>query len=209
MTVATCDRAAMSYRSRSRNHERQLILVLSCCAFVATACDRRAPLTEMEPELIRVLGTDSITLFNIRGAAFKGSSLVILTAPEPSIHFFTNDRLISWGAKGAGPAELENPRDILSIDDHLLVLDRGLGKIVSYDSTGELFATRTYAPLPVGRLRTSGNDTLLGLFTYPTDRGPVIRMSSRVRDTILTLPAAGPRITLQVEDSPSDRKSVV
>lgn len=185
-----------------------LVLFVLMMALGVSACTGSVQTEALDarvPELLRVLAPEDPAFFGIRGASFNGSSLAVLTSPGPAIFLFTPRGLRTWGRKGNGPSELQNPADVTWVDDHVLVWDFRLGKITSYDTMGDLVATRPYGFLSVARLAQTAGDTLLGLFSFSGGPGAVVRMAGSAIDTIVRLPAAAEQITLTAPGSPSLR----
>lgn len=156
------------------------------------------------PDLIEVIGgVETEELFGIKAAAFSGLDLAVLTTPEPAVHLFAGGQHRAWGKKGSGPAELENPGDLVWVGNRLLVRDFRLGKVVSYDTAGNFVAARSYGPAMANRLEVANGDTLLALF-LPDGPRTVVRLRGEQQDTVLSYnPESAEQIYLQAEGSPS------
>jgi hypothetical protein len=157
-----------------------LSILLGAYAGTATA--------QAAPTRLRVLGdADRVVLHNLRGAAFSGASLAVLTEPEPGVHLFAGGQHRGWGDKGNGPAELENPENVAWVGGRILVHDfRGAnGKIVSYDASGGLAAVRSTGDCGLARgFQVSGPDTLLSSVDFGSRRRAIVRLSGSGCDTI-------------------------
>ena len=176
-------------------------LTLSALLLALAGTWQVAPSQEV-PRRIRVLGNaDGAELHQVRGITFLGPDLVVLTAPEPALHLFSGGTKRSWGDKGAGPAELSNPRTVASTGDRILVRDAQLRKIVAYDRSGRAVSTR---PFPNGiayDLVVAGRDTLLGLVDMRSHT--VVRLRGARQDTVLRYPVSGETVQLSAPGSPS------
>lgn len=158
------------------------------------------------PPKLRVLGdADRVTLFKLKSAAFNGSDLAVVTEPEPGVHLFSANAHRGWGKKGAGPAELTNPENVVWAGGRILVHDfsGSNSKIVSYDHTGRFLGVRSTGACGLARgLQVTGPDTLLSSVAFGTRRRAIVRLSGERCDTIAryTLPE---QIRLTAQGSPS------
>lgn len=154
------------------------------------------------PQRVRVLGdARGEELHQVRGVTFLGTGLVVLTAPGPAVHLFSGGQKHSWGAKGAGPAELSNPRSVAVAGERILVRDAQLRKIAVYDRSGRLLSTR---PLPGGLaydLTVAGRDTILGLLDMRSHT--VVRLRGERQDTLLRYPVTGDVVALSAPGAPT------
>jgi hypothetical protein len=155
------------------------------------------------PERTRTVGAEGggAYLHQVRSAAFRSGDLVILTAPGPALHLVEGTRRRSWGARGRGPAELTNPFDVTWAGGRIVVRDSELRKLVSYDRTGNLVATR---PLPGGlsiRLEVAGRDTLVELIAG--SGRVVVRLAGARQDTVLRYGVPADVVHLSAAGAPS------
>jgi hypothetical protein len=155
------------------------------------------------PERTRTVGAEGggTYLHQVRSAAFRSGDLVILTAPGPALHLVEGTRRRSWGARGRGPAELTNPFDVTWAGGRIVVRDSELRKLVSYDRTGNLVATR---PLPGGlsiRLEVAGRDTLVELIAG--SGRVVVRLAGARQDTVLRYGVPADVVHLSAAGAPS------
>jgi len=141
-----------------------------------------APL-QLEGELSSAGSGD---LFQVKGAAFLDSAVVVLTGAFPAIHLFENGEHRGWGIEGRGPAELMAPEDIGIHDGHILVRDGTLEKIVSFDRSGRHVGTRSLRPLAVNRLGEDvSEDTVIGLTAHRQTTRAVARLGRGGLDTLV------------------------
>ena len=137
----------------------------------------------------------------VRDAAYNGSDLVVLTGEWPAVRLYSNGGQRAWGARGRGPGQLSAPRNVAWVGDRILVRDSDLGKILSYDRTGSVAATRTLSGgMPAG-LHAAGGDTLLSIM--PPQGHLVVRLRGTHQDTVLRYAVPGETIRLSAPGAPS------
>ena len=184
-----------------------LLCAAAGALLLAPPLSRPAPARDPEivPRRLRVLGGDGAEpLYRVRGAAFRGDELAVLTEPEPAVHLFGRGGHRAWGRKGAGPGELANPGELAWAGARLLVRDGQLRKIASFDASGALVSTR---PLPAGGyavgLSVAGTDTLLALVMPGTPRSTLIRLRGERHDTVLHYASSETTVTLSAPGAPT------
>ena len=154
------------------------------------------------PQLVRTYRHPD--LHGIRRAAFRGDMVAVLADPNPGVFLFEPGAdPKSWGPRGDGPAELRNPGDIFWIGDRVLVWDFDLLKLASYDTDGELRATRRFAGTSSWRVTANASDTLVSLFPAGGIGTRVVRQTGSTRHLLTTLSLAAEVVTLRAEGSPS------
>ena len=135
-----------------------------------------APVQAQEARLgqpLRVLGVDEspaiakkVPLYRVRDVAFAADQVIVLTAPEPSIHVFDlagRSRSRAWGREGKGPGELENPVAMTAIGDFVHVLDLvpGAPRVVTFTLSGESVRTTVVSGVELGVTLSAVGDELI------------------------------------------------
>lgn len=173
--------------------------VLIFCLGINTPAGCQTPLRP-----IRVLGggLDDVGLYKIRAAAWDGPRLVLLTGAEPAIQVYEGSaRRTSWGQRGRGPAELVSPQNVLVVGERILVRDSDLRKLVSYDRSGTLAATRPFTAGMIVRVEMAGVDTLADSFA-PSGH-TLMRLRGSRADTIWSYGNSVPLVRLAAPGSAS------
>ncbi|MEX0719415.1 MAG: hypothetical protein WD059_02025 [Balneolaceae bacterium] len=88
---------------------------------------------------------EEVILEGISGAALQEDALFVLTSAEPYIHKFNlrdSSSYSSWGRKGNGPGEVNNPIDIELADNSIYLLDLrpGACKLIQYNQQGVIIS---------------------------------------------------------------------
>jgi hypothetical protein len=150
---------------------------------------------------LRVIGEESgVEWFGVRGAAYRGDELVVVTRPAPAVHVFAGPRHQAWGRTGSGPAELRDPMAVTLSDDRVLVYDMQLGKIASYSRTGTFVQARSVGVL--NGVNTTGRDTVVGSAEPTSGMRRVLRLRGTRVDTLFEYRVSG-QIRLTAPGSPS------
>lgn len=151
--------------------------------------------------LVRTLGEETgVEWFGVRGAAFVGDDLVVVSRPAPAIHLFAGTRHRGWGARGSGPAEFKDPEQVAVLGGRVLVYDMELAKLASFSPSGT-FVTARPAGI-VRRLQVSGSDTLVASNDPSGGALSVLRLRGTSAETVQRFPVPQP-IRLVAPGSPS------
>ena len=166
--VVSQGRVRMTYRVAACTLVLQLAWQFGVTSLAPLSAEQDAD-TIVTLEILHTYGPN-VGLTGIRDADFHGGVLAVLGAPGPAVSIFESGRQLSaWGDRGNGPSEFVNPGNIVWMDGNLLVRDFDLSKIVSFDATGQLLATKRLGGL-VGGLYASGRDTVISRFTMAGGR---------------------------------------
>lgn len=153
----------------------------------------------------RILGESEI-LYKVRRVAFDGDRIVVLTASEPAVHVFTKEGVESWGQKGQGPGDFENPMGLTLGDGEIRVLDArpANNKIIMYSYGGEVRGTRA-VPAPQLVFDLFEIEGSLGVAGSEFGQGgaKLLRLDDPPKTVVEIPPAKAEEITLRVEGAPT------
>ncbi|MFU8811996.1 MAG: hypothetical protein ACNA78_03455 [Balneolaceae bacterium] len=92
---------------------------------------------------VKIVGKEE-ALFNIRNVVIHEDILLVLSGTEPHIHVYQNDSYITFGNKGPGPFEFNEPVSICMAGDTLYVLDfqPSNNKLITFTLSGERLEER-------------------------------------------------------------------
>jgi hypothetical protein len=133
--------------SRGLRRIRLTLSVSSALTLPGIAHGQTAEINESDLQLEFALGGpgSDYQFHEIRGVAFSSSGeLYVLDLLDYSVRVFdTSGKLVRrFGRRGSGPGEFEQPANLTVSEQHVLIEDRALRRVVVFDTRGEVIGSR-------------------------------------------------------------------